>query len=173
MRCRPRRWLWGLIPLTLPLLGAAFFSAPLLEQRLTGAAAAALRSAGVKWVNIEVDGRDARLSGEAPSAEAIRRAVQVVAGVHGIRLVESREVTLAARAIAVPPAGSDPRPTPTPALPPLAEEAPREPPSVADATPPPPTEPVVEVAPLPPPPVVEATPLAPEPAPPPVAEAAP
>ena len=71
MPCRPRRWLWGLIPLILPFLGAAFLSTPLLQQRLTADAAAALRAGGIKWVNIDVDGRDARLSGEAPSAAAI------------------------------------------------------------------------------------------------------
>jgi outer membrane protein OmpA-like peptidoglycan-associated protein len=202
MRCRPRRWLWGLIPLTLLFLGAAFLNTPLLEQRLTGEAATALKSAGVKWANIEIDGRDARLSGEAPSAAAIGQAVGAVGGVHGIRLVDSRKVTLAARVIVSPPADAlEDTAKPAPALPPVAEappspppppepepatppvaEAPPPPPPVAEAPPPPPppepapAPPPVAEAPPPPPPVAEAAPPPPppEPAPsPPVAEATP
>ena len=94
----------GIDPVDTAFLGAAFLNTPLLEQRLTGEAAAALKSAGVKWANIEIDGRDARLSGEAPSAAAIGQAVGAVGGVHGIRLVDSRKVTLAARVIVSPPA---------------------------------------------------------------------
>ncbi|HEX2429522.1 MAG TPA: OmpA family protein [Aestuariivirgaceae bacterium] len=154
--------------MTLLFLGAAFLNTPLLEQRLTGEAATALKSAGVKWANIEIDGRDARLSGEAPSAAAIGQAVGAVGGVHGIRLVDSRKVTLAARVIVSPPADA----LEDTALPPMAE-APPPPPPVAEAAPPPPplepepaTPPVAEAPPPPPPPE-------PEPAPPPVAEAAP
>src|SRR5262245_47285780 len=172
MRCRPRRWLWGLIPLTLPLLGAAFLNAPLLEQRLTGDAAAALKSAGVKWANIELDGRDARLSGEAPSAEAIRRAVRVVDGVTGVRLVDSRKVTMAARVILPPPAAvpeHPPEPVPELPPPPVAEAAPppppvaevSQPPPSTEWTPEPPSPPAAEAAPPPPPQVAEAPPAPP------------
>ena len=107
-----------MIPLILPFLGAAYLSTPLLEQRLTADAAVALRAGGIKWANIDLDGRDARLSGEAPDAAAIGRAEELVAAVHGIRLVDAGEVTLAARA-------TIPRPT-------------APPPPVVEAEPPPP-----------------------------------
>ncbi len=46
-----------------------------------------LSGAGLDWASVEMDGRDAVLSGTAPDAEAAEKALQVVSDVWGIRVV--------------------------------------------------------------------------------------
>ena len=94
MKCRPRRWLWGFLPLILPFWGAVYLNAPLLEQQLSGNAAAALLGQGVRWANVDMDGRDAMLSGKAPSTEEVLRARDIVASLRGVRRVDTRDVTI-------------------------------------------------------------------------------
>jgi outer membrane protein OmpA-like peptidoglycan-associated protein len=81
-------WLkWA--PLTAaPLLAAAWLNTDSLEKKLADRAAEALKGAGAEWAALTLDGRDAVLSGEGPSAEAIDAAAKAVAGTRGIRVVD-------------------------------------------------------------------------------------
>ena len=89
MRCRPRKWLWGLIPLLVPFAAAWWLGTDSLEQRLRTQVEAKLRLAGLEWATVEMDGRDAVVVGEVDTEEAKSKALDTVAGQHGIRRVAS------------------------------------------------------------------------------------
>ena len=96
MNCQPKKWLWGLLPLALLGLGAWYFNTPTLETKLSNAAGAELKSSGVDWATVAMDGRDARIAGEAPDKDALSRATGIVAGIYGVRRVDASGVTIAA-----------------------------------------------------------------------------
>ncbi len=89
MRCRPRKWLWGLIPLLVPFAAAWWLGTDSLEQSLRTQVEAKLRLAGLEWATVKMDGRDAVVVGEVESEEAKSKAFDTVAGQHGIRRVTS------------------------------------------------------------------------------------
>lgn len=103
MRCNWPKWLfpWAILPLG---LGAAalLFNSGSLENELKAAAESQLSSGGAGWAAVSMDGRDAKLSGEAPEQDDIARAAQLVAGTYGVRRVDSSGVTVA------PPVSLDP-----------------------------------------------------------------
>ena len=103
MRCNWPKWLfpWAILPLG---LGAAalLFNSDSLESELKAAAESQLSSGGAGWAAVSMDGRDAKLSGEAPEQDAVARAAQLVAGTYGVRRVDSSGVTIA------PPVSLDP-----------------------------------------------------------------
>ncbi len=103
MRCNWPKWLfpWAILPLG---LGAAalLFNSDSLESELKAAAESQLSSGGAGWAAVSMDGRDAKLSGEAPEQDAVARAAQLVAGTYGVRRVDSSGVTVA------PPVSLDP-----------------------------------------------------------------
>ena len=88
MKCRPSKWiLWA--PLAaLPLLAAWWLNTPSLENKLADEAAAVLKSAGADWADVEIDGRDALLSGDAPGRNPIEAAAKAVGEISGIRRVD-------------------------------------------------------------------------------------
>ncbi|MGH1477885.1 MAG: hypothetical protein ACRBM6_04020 [Geminicoccales bacterium] len=46
-----------------------------------------LTAVGQEWASVELDGRDATLSGEAPDDDAVKSAVETLSDVWGIRVV--------------------------------------------------------------------------------------
>ena len=91
---RKRRLLWGLLPLVLLGAGAWYLSRPALEANLKEKAEAALKSAGAKWAKVSVEGRDAILSGVAPSESARNAARRTVLHVRGIRRVTAGDLKI-------------------------------------------------------------------------------
>lgn len=113
MNANPLRWLkWSPLALV-PFLGAWWFGSPGLERNLQESALAAAKSSGLDWARLEVSGRDATISGEAPDAMAITAAVEAVAGTYGIRRVVS-----VASVAPPPPPPPPPPPEPEPLAPP-------------------------------------------------------
>lgn len=89
-KCRPWRWLWGLVPLALLCLLAFYVARQAIEQDLTTRAQAALSEAGLFWAVPSFNGRDAVINGTALSEAERTRAHQIVGKIHGVRVVEDR-----------------------------------------------------------------------------------
>lgn len=89
---RPKRWLWGLIPLALPFLGASFLSSPVMIKNIGTQATESLRKAGFDEVSVTMQGRDAYLVGNTPNKEALDKAVQTVLAGKGVRIVDATAV---------------------------------------------------------------------------------
>ena len=91
---RKSRLLWGLLPLALVAAGAWYLSRPALEVDLKEKAEAALKNAGAGWARVSIEGREAIISGAAPSDAARAAAERAVLGVNGIRLVRAGDLKL-------------------------------------------------------------------------------
>ena len=88
MTFRPSKWVLYAPVAILPLLAAWVLNGNSVQEDLAVRSAAALKAAGAGWAKLSVSGRDATLSGEAPSADAIAEATKAVAGTYGVRRVE-------------------------------------------------------------------------------------
>lgn len=109
------RWLkWSPLALV-PFLGAWWFGSPSLEQELQQSALLAAKAGGLNWARIEIIGRDAKLSGEAPDEAAITTAVEATAGTYGIRRAVS-EATVAPPPPPPPPPPPEPEPLAAPTV---------------------------------------------------------
>ena len=96
IKCRPQKWLLYAPLAALPFLAAwAVNTRPMLLD-LTERVTASLAQSS--WAKAKLDGRDVKLSGDAPSAEAIGEAVRLAAATSGVRRVES-----VARVVEPPP----------------------------------------------------------------------
>lgn len=95
MRCRPWRWLWGLLPLALLALAALAFSRSSIEADLQERTRFALEEAGLDWASSRFVGRDAAMTGQAFDEEDRTRALEVVRSTWGVRLATD-EAALAA-----------------------------------------------------------------------------
>ncbi len=96
----PGKWLlWGPFLAGLPFLAGYFITTDPLLADVEQAAREKLASANAPWAKLSMDGRDAAISGDAESDQAIQAAVDAVTGARGVRLVESR-----ARIVVAPPA---------------------------------------------------------------------
>ncbi len=91
-RCCLRGILWGLLPLLLVLAGAWFATRERMEETLAHRAANALRDAGMTWAEVTMEGRDALVSGQAPSRTVAEGARALVAAVPGIRLARLGDI---------------------------------------------------------------------------------
>ncbi len=82
-------WL-GLSALCL-LFGAAAIglNQSYIAEDLSRRSQVALKELGQDWAQVSISGRDARLSGAAPHAEAVKEAVSAVERVSGVRLVDN------------------------------------------------------------------------------------
>ncbi len=90
--CQPRKWWWGLPILAgLWLLAGLFRNDPINTDLTTRTAAVA----GHPWAKAAFDGRDASLTGVAPSPEARSAAAAAIDNVWGVRLVNDRATVLA------------------------------------------------------------------------------
>lgn len=89
MKCNPRKWLYWVPLAGLPFLAALWLNSTPIERKLTDAAGASLAGIKADWAKLSLDGRDARLEGQAPGLRAIEDAVKVVAGTEGVRRVDA------------------------------------------------------------------------------------
>ncbi|MEZ5773761.1 MAG: OmpA family protein [Hyphomicrobiaceae bacterium] len=90
MRCRPLRWLLGLVPLALLAAALFHFERPRIEADLTARTEAALQAAGVPWAEASFEGRDGVVSGAALDDGERARAGEIARGTWGVRVVEDR-----------------------------------------------------------------------------------
>jgi OmpA-OmpF porin, OOP family len=93
--CQPKRWLWGLLPLAiLWLLSGSFNNTP-IQTDLTKRGGEATTIAGHPWAKLALDGRDATISGVAPTVDAPRLAAEAADLTRGVRLVNTTATVLA------------------------------------------------------------------------------
>ncbi len=96
LKCNWPKWIlpWAILPLG---LGAAalLFNSDSLEDKLGEAAGSQLKSAGQEWAAVMMDGRDAKITGEAPDQDAITKAAEMVAGTYGVRRADVSGATVA------------------------------------------------------------------------------
>lgn len=59
-----------------------------IEDDLAGRSLDDLKAAGQEWASIDMDGRDAILSGTAPDANAAESAIEVISDIWGVRAVK-------------------------------------------------------------------------------------
>lgn len=90
MRCRPLRWLWGLIPMIGWAAVVVLGEHKSVEADLGVRAKAALEGSGLAWAAADFQGRDAVLSGKAAEDNEPLKAADVLSGVWGVRVVENR-----------------------------------------------------------------------------------
>lgn len=95
MACRPKYWLYGLLPLAL-LGGAAYYmQRDSVEADLLKRGTAVVKagegafSDGKAWGSLAINGRDATLSGTAPSQKAVDTLKAKLDSTNGIRLVDA------------------------------------------------------------------------------------
>jgi len=89
MKCRPSRWLLGLLPILL-LAGVAVLSERArIEKDLAERTQQALDSAGFGWASASFDGRDAVLNGLAAEEAEPGRAAAAAAHTYGVRIVRN------------------------------------------------------------------------------------
>lgn len=99
MTVRLSKWILYSPVAVLPFLAAMVVSTGPAVEDVTSRARASLAASGATWASVSLDGRDARLSGDAPDAESIDKAIAAVAMTYGVRRVEA-----AARVVAPPKA---------------------------------------------------------------------
>lgn len=85
--CQPRKWWFGLIPLAILFLVAGLWRQAGIEADLIARGNAGLSAAGHAWAKLSSDGRDATVTGEAPSPEARGAARAAADAMPGIRRV--------------------------------------------------------------------------------------
>ncbi|MGI9410854.1 MAG: OmpA family protein, partial [Hyphomicrobiaceae bacterium] len=84
MRTNRHGWLWGLPAVFAIWLAAIVFESGTITVDLKQRAESAVRSAGIGWAHIGIDGRSAELIGEAYSDQERKLARRVIAGIWGI-----------------------------------------------------------------------------------------
>ncbi len=90
LRCKPSRWLLGLIPLALIALLVIYGERRFVEEDLKARAQRVLGDAGISWAIPSFEGRDGVVSGTAGREKERQRAIEIVNGVWGVRVVEDR-----------------------------------------------------------------------------------
>ena len=93
-KCKPGKWLWGIIPLALPFLGAWYLNSPIMVSKISKVAVQSLKSGGFEDLKLTMDGRDAVLGGQVESQKAIDQAVKSVLGIHGVRRVDAANIRI-------------------------------------------------------------------------------
>ncbi|OYU49126.1 MAG: hypothetical protein CFE31_07050 [Rhizobiales bacterium PAR1] len=91
---QPRKWVAGLLPLGAIFLIAAGWMQASVEADLTKRGVAGLSAAGLDWAKVELSGRDARVTGEAPSPDSKALAIAAADRVFGIRYVSDAMTVL-------------------------------------------------------------------------------
>ncbi len=76
---------------------------PAIEQDLVTRTDDALKSAGIDWSRVGIDGRDIILTGSAPSASLRDKAGETARSVHGVRTVDNRITVGEPSATVAPP----------------------------------------------------------------------
>ena len=93
-KCSPAKWLWGLIPLALPFLGAWVLNTPILVSKLGTSAEQTLKTNDFEDLSVKMTGRDAILSGHTEGQSAIDRAVKSLLTIKGVRRVDSNNIRI-------------------------------------------------------------------------------
>lgn len=93
-RCQPRKWIWGLVPLILPFIGAFVLNTPILVKKLKNQANAQLAAADLDEARVEMDGRDARVTGIAHSKDALAKFADNLVRNRGVRRVDVSSVKI-------------------------------------------------------------------------------
>ena len=85
---RPGKWLfWALPMVALPTFAAFWLNTGTLVRDISARSTERLFAIGANWAVTTFDGRDASLGGDAPSQEAIDKALDALSGVYGVRTV--------------------------------------------------------------------------------------
>ncbi|MEZ5910402.1 MAG: OmpA family protein [Hyphomicrobiaceae bacterium] len=90
MRCRPTRWLWGLIPIALLAWYTVRSEHVRIEQDLKARTFQALKSEGLTWAGTGFSGRDGILAGRASEEGEPSRALQIIKRTWGVRVVDNQ-----------------------------------------------------------------------------------
>ena len=107
---RPAKWLlWAPPMVVLTALPAHLLNSGALNRNISTRAADQLAAIGADWAKPTFDGRDAILGGDAPSQEAIDRAVKALSGVYGVRTVTTGARIVAPVALVPPTIRSEER----------------------------------------------------------------
>lgn len=87
LSCRPKRWLWGLLPVAVIVAFAHYGVRKQVERDLTGRANSALQTSGVNWALVNFQGRDAVLEGLSFSGAERDQVLSLVSNIWGVRSV--------------------------------------------------------------------------------------
>ena len=90
MKCHPLRWIWGLIPVALFSLVAAYDIQDLVESDLAKRVKEELHAANLGWAHVQFDGRDGVLSGTAPEEDEPGKAIHLASGLYGVRILDGQ-----------------------------------------------------------------------------------
>ena len=90
MRCRPWRWIWGLIPILLLSWFTIDNERGRIEADLGARATAALQQSSLNWARPTFVGRDAVLTGVAVDEGEPARATRVLMQTWGVRVVQNQ-----------------------------------------------------------------------------------
>lgn len=116
-KCRPSKWVpWAILGAGLPWLAATMLNTDGLKADVVTRAMTALSAnESTTWALLDTDGRDATLSGTAPSQAAVDAAVAAVAGTYGVRTVANAvQIVEPPKVVAeAAPAVVEPLPAPT------------------------------------------------------------
>ncbi len=86
----PGKWLLLALPMVfLPTLAAFWLNTGSLFREISARTTERLFAIGANWAVPSFDGRDVTLGGDAPSQEAIDRALSAISGVYGVRTVSN------------------------------------------------------------------------------------
>lgn len=94
-RCRPSKWLWGLVPIAFIALLVIVGGPRLIEQDLKTRTSLALDKAGLSWALTSFRARDGALRGTAGSRLERDNALTVMHNVWGVRTVSDKARLLA------------------------------------------------------------------------------
>jgi OOP family OmpA-OmpF porin len=86
--------------------------APFIEKDILSRTEAALKSAGLQFATVSVNGRDVRIEGAAPSEAALKSAAELAAGIRGVRFVDAAMMVAKAPEPPPPKAVAAPQPPP-------------------------------------------------------------
>ena len=95
MKCKPWRWLWGLLPLALLGYFMVLGERARIEGDLTERARIALDESGFDWAQPRFEGRDASIEGTATEGVQREKALELVRNLYGVRVADDRSDVLA------------------------------------------------------------------------------
>ncbi|MEO1397407.1 MAG: BON domain-containing protein [Pseudomonadota bacterium] len=94
--CHWKKWIWpGFLTIAILSALAIWWKAGIIEADLKGKAEAALQSQGQSWATVSMDGRDATVSGAAPSEAAQSEAQFVTDEAYDVRVVADGSTLMA------------------------------------------------------------------------------
>jgi len=96
--CHWKKWFWpGLLTVALLSVLALWWKTDSIEQELQARAAGALTEQGHSWASVEMDGRDAILTGSAPNEDAQEIAEFLADDAYDVRVVNNQSGLIAAQ----------------------------------------------------------------------------